>query len=55
MPIRVAGSWEYLAGSRRESTSHFIVILIDIRENETIMFETKSYSLIEKSWYQNYN
>ena len=49
VPIRVAGSWEYLARSKREATSHFIVILIDIRENETIMFETKSYSLIEIS------
>ena len=34
-PIRRAGSWGYLAGSWREAS---IIILINIRENETIMF-----------------
>ena len=37
-PIRRAGSWGYLAGSWREATPNVIIILIDIRENETIMF-----------------
>ena len=34
-PIRRAGSWGYLAGSWKEAS---IIILINIRENETIMF-----------------
>ena len=38
-PIRIAGSWVYLAGSWKEATSCFIVILIDIRENTRIMFK----------------
>ena len=36
--IRRAGSWGYFAGSRKETTPNFIIILINIRENETIMF-----------------
>ena len=32
-PIRITGSWKYLAGSWWEANLHFIVILIDIREN----------------------
>ena len=37
-PIRIAGSWAYLARSWSKATPCFIVILITIRENETIMF-----------------
>ena len=37
-PIRRAGSWGYFAGSCREATLNVIIILINIRENETIMF-----------------
>ena len=33
--IRKAGSWEYL----REATPHVIVILKNIKENETILFK----------------
>ena len=29
--IRRAGSWGYLAGSWREATPHFIIILMNIR------------------------
>ena len=36
-PIRRAGSWGYLAGSWREATPNVINILINIRENETII------------------
>ena len=48
-PIMRAGSWVYLAGSWRESTSYFIIILIDIRENERIMFKLFLFYLYELS------
>ena len=37
-PIGRVGSWGYFAGSWKEATPDFIIILINIRENETIMF-----------------
>ena len=37
-PIRKARSWGYLAGSWREATPNVIIVLINIRENETILF-----------------
>ena len=37
-PMKRTGSLGYLAGSWRETTPHFIIILINLRENETIMF-----------------
>ena len=35
-PIRRAESWGYLAGSWGETTLHFVIILIDIKGNETM-------------------
>ena len=37
-PIRRTGSWGYLAGSWREATPNVIIILINVRENEKIIF-----------------
>ena len=38
-PIWIAGSWSYLAGSWKEATFYFIIILINIRENEILMYK----------------
>ena len=54
-PIRIAGSWGYLAGSWREARPHLIVILISIREDVTIMSKVCLIHWHEINWYQNYN
>ena len=38
-PIKKARSWRYWTGSWRQATPFFIVILSNIRENETIMLK----------------
>ena len=38
-PMRRTGSWGYLAGSWRKATPHCIIIVMNIKENETILFK----------------
>ena len=53
-PIRLAGSWGYLTGSWREATPYFFVVLIYIRNKETIISEISNFQSIKLNRYQDH-